>query len=56
MGFHQHERWLDKYQRRGWTKRRQLNINDNREDYLDGDGCFGAQLRRAWIKESLWLT
>ncbi len=23
-------------------ERRQLDINDNTEDHLDGDGCFGA--------------
>lgn len=34
-------------------ERRQLDINDNREDNLDGDGCLGAQIRSAWIKEAI---
>lgn len=37
-------------------ERRQLDINDNTEDHLDGDGCFAARIRYAWIKESTWFT
>lgn len=35
---------------------RQLNIDDNTGDHLDGDGCFGARIRYAWIKVSAWFT
>lgn len=37
-------------------EQRRLDSNHNKEHHLSGDGCFGAQIRYAWIKESSQFT
>lgn len=55
MGFHQRERWADKYQRRGAKEGRQLHIN-GAGHCRDGDCCLGAQIRTPMLLSCFLLT